>query len=321
MATIQQSTAPARERHRSVVGPVILIGLGALFLAQNTGMVNGSIWLNIWRFWPVLLILAGVEMVLGRAGWGGALTTGLIAVVAFTLIGWAAVVGTVPYWSSNGFTTSVAGPTVVDRVSEDLRGIQSATVDLRHNAGRLEIGALTDGSQRFVEGEISHPENTSVYRSFEGRDGQGTYRLRDANDKDFPFAGNAYYDAWSLRFAPNVPLDLQVQSGASELDLNLRQLRVTNLRIEAGASAVKVALPEAAGRTSANIKAGAAGVDVTVPEGVAARIQARGGLTGLNIDQGRFPRVGGYYTSPNYETATNRVDLFIDTGVSGVTVR
>ena len=158
MATIQQSTSPARERHRSIVGPVILIGLGALFLAQNTGLVSGTTWLNIWRFWPVLLILAGVEMVLGRAGWGGALATGLIAVVALGLVGFAAVSGTMLYWnSSNTFTTSIAVPTVVDQVSEDLRGIQSATVDLRHNAGRLQIGALTDDSQRFVAGELPIP--------------------------------------------------------------------------------------------------------------------------------------------------------------------
>ena len=96
---------------------------------------------------------------------------------------------------------------------------------------------------------------------------------------------------------------------------------MTTLRVEAGASAVKVVLPEAAGLTSATIKAGAAGVDVTVPEGVAARIQTRGGLSGVNVDESRFPHVGGNYVSPNFETAANRVDLVIETGVSGVTVR
>ena len=54
------------KRERSnIVGPLILIGLGMLFLMQNLGIVDINIWNLIWRFWPVFLIAAGLEMVLG----------------------------------------------------------------------------------------------------------------------------------------------------------------------------------------------------------------------------------------------------------------
>jgi hypothetical protein len=304
-----------------VVGPIILIGLGGLFLAQNMGYIDGAFWLNVWRFWPLLLVLGGVEMIFGRSGWLGTLITTLIAFAALAIVAWAAMVGTMPYWTGNGWWTGSVAPAAIERVVEETGNVRQATIDLRHNAGRLEIGALPAESTKLVEGDLAHPENATIYRRFDRRGDQAELRLRDSDRRDFPFAPNTYNENWVLRLSPAVAYNLQVESGASELNLDLRTLQVTGLRIEAGASAVKVVLPEAAGRTTATVKAGAAGVDITVPEGVAARIHNNGGLSGTSIDEARFPRVGNYYQSPDFATAANRVEISIETGISGVTVR
>ena len=58
-----------------------------------------------------------------------------------------------------------------------------------------------------------------------------------------------------------------------------------------------------------------------VPSGVAARIRISSGLAGVSVDAERFPRVGSEYISPDYETAENRLDLEINTGVGSVSVR
>jgi hypothetical protein len=50
------------------IGPVILIGLGALFLLGNLGLLNFR---QIVRYWPVILILIGVSMLLNRTRTGG----------------------------------------------------------------------------------------------------------------------------------------------------------------------------------------------------------------------------------------------------------
>ena len=55
-------------RARSIVGPVILIGVGTLFLLSNLGWIPhlGQL-LLIW--WPLILIVIGVSMLLERAWW------------------------------------------------------------------------------------------------------------------------------------------------------------------------------------------------------------------------------------------------------------
>ncbi len=50
------------------IGPVILIGLGALFLLGNLGLLNFR---QIVRYWPIILILIGISMLLNRSRTGG----------------------------------------------------------------------------------------------------------------------------------------------------------------------------------------------------------------------------------------------------------
>lgn len=54
-------------RHQSVIGPLILITIGVIFLLNNFGILPWSVWDSIWRFWPVLLIIWGIQIILGRS--------------------------------------------------------------------------------------------------------------------------------------------------------------------------------------------------------------------------------------------------------------
>ena len=81
-----------RRRGFSVLGPAILIGLGIIFLLNSLDLVPWSTWATLWRFWPIILILLGVQVILGRmgAGWGVSLLAAVLLVVV--VVGAAAVV-------------------------------------------------------------------------------------------------------------------------------------------------------------------------------------------------------------------------------------
>lgn len=55
-----------RYRHNPI-GAFILIAFGILLLLNNFGVVSIDIWRQIWQFWPLILILAGVQLILGRS--------------------------------------------------------------------------------------------------------------------------------------------------------------------------------------------------------------------------------------------------------------
>jgi hypothetical protein len=125
----------------------------------------------------------------------------------------------------------------------------------------------------------------------------------------------------TLSLSRDIPIDLEVEAGAADAILDLRELQVPSLRYETGASHSTVVLP-ARGITRAEIQGGASALTIEIPPGVAARIQTAGsGLSEVNVDQARFSRNGEVYESADYSTAQNRVDLRLQVGLANVTVR
>lgn len=64
------------------MGGLILIVLGIIFLLTNFGLVSWNIFGFLWHFWPILLILAGLKMMVS----GSRLGRALIEVVAVLVV-------------------------------------------------------------------------------------------------------------------------------------------------------------------------------------------------------------------------------------------
>ena len=46
------------------VGGIILLFAGILLLLQTSGYLSWKIWDVLWRFWPVLIIISGINLLL-----------------------------------------------------------------------------------------------------------------------------------------------------------------------------------------------------------------------------------------------------------------
>lgn len=118
-----------------------------------------------------------------------------------------------------------------------------------------------------------------------------------------------------------MPLDLQLEAGASRTRLDFRETKLRRPVIKTGASDTNVVLPSAAGATDVRVESGAAGVALVVPTGVAARVRSSVALGSVQVDQSRFPRSGDVYESIDYASAANRVDIDLQGGVGSVRIR
>jgi hypothetical protein len=257
-------------------------------------------------FWAVLLILAGILFLLGNFGvldvnvWSLLWPLFLIALGAWLVI---AVLRPRP-------------PAEMRPASIDLEGATSARVKLNHGAGELTLGAGASPTM-LAEG------------SFGGGLDYRTNRRGDVLEARLGVPGGVIVSPfswapgaldWNMRLNSTIPIELECETGASKTLLDLRDLKVTAVELETGASKTDVVLPANAGYTKVKIEAGAAAVDITVPGGVAARISNQSGLSSIRIDQTRFPGSGNRFESPDYATAANKVDIQIETGVGSVTV-
>ncbi|MDO8491252.1 MAG: LiaF-related protein, partial [Dehalococcoidia bacterium] len=271
-----------------------------------------GVWGTLWRFWPVLIILIGVNIIWGRSHpW---LVTGLTLLSIVVVLG----IGIAMSAMQGGTLTTNTS------ISEPRGDLSRVEVEIDFGAGNLALDSLVNNRGNLVEGDAEHTgwgRDGGIVKEIERRSGVGILKLSQESATWF-FSGGDRSDTWHIHLSPDIPMELTLKTGASDSEIDLSKLKVTKLNIQTGMSQLSLTLPEAAGRTTiAAIKAGAADVKITVPQNVAARIIAQTGLSSTNIDEKRFPRTGAYYQSPNYEDATNRVDLQVEGGVANLRIR
>ncbi len=255
-------------------------------------------------FWGIVFIIVGLIFLLDRFGlFGNIQIWSLVGPLFLIFLG---------VWILLGMVFRPKYDVVNEVIPLD--GAASAQVRLNHGAGNLDVfsGAA---SGNLLEGEFGGGLEKSVRTEAD----QLKVSL-SMPPQFFPgdWSGRRLY--WKVRLNPAVKQEMEVSSGASSMNINLEDLLVSRMLLKTGASSTDLVLPKNAGFTSVRIEAGAASVNVRVPEGVSAKIHARGGIASISVDRSRFPRQEGFYRSPDFDTALNKVEISIDTGVGSVDV-
>jgi len=314
-------------RRGSLIGATWLIGIGLVFLIQRamdlpwsqawplwiiligaallvSTVINGRFaWSGIWAFtWPVAWIVVGTILFLsttGRIGEGpGQLVTEYWPWALIALGVWFVIGAFVP--TGRGLTETLVVP---------LAGATEAAVKIRFGAGTLHAHPASPGD--LVDGDFRGGVMHRVVAP-------GRVELEQDTRYGLPWLERS--SEWNVGLTAEVPLDLRIDAGANKSVLDLRDLRIRRLDLQTGASDMRVILPRGAGMTAVKAQHGAASLTLEVPSGVAARIRTTMALGSTQVDEARFPRSAGGYESPDYATATNRLDIDASGGVGSLKV-
>jgi hypothetical protein len=295
-------------RRRGLVGPVILIGLGIVFLLNNLGILSWSIWETLLRLWPVLLVAAGLDLILGRHSIWGSL---LALVLTLAVLGAA-------LWVSGTGARSAQAPRSRE-IAQPLGEAEQAKLTFDPGIGRLHIEAVLD-SPNLVEGSVDLAHREDAVQGFTIQDQKGTFTLRTERASFDPFAtGWTGNRLWDLQLSTSIPLSLQADLGLGEMDLDLSGLTLESLDAELGLGQTVVKLPEQ-GRFEARIEGAIGQTIVVIPEGLAARIRLDTGITGRQVPDD-YRCADDVCTSSDYETADHRVDLAVSQAIGNLVIR
>jgi hypothetical protein len=296
-------------RRGSLVGPAILIGLGVVFLLNNLGILSWSVWEVILRLWPVLLVAAGLDLLLGRRSiWGSLLALVLTAAVLVGVL-----------WLFR--TGAISGQAPAEEVRQALDGATRAEVVIAPAVGAVHVEALPE-SNALVSGVIRPISGERVSRDFAVDGETAMFALRSAGTFGpfAPFAGGwGGGPGWDLGLNADVPLALEISLGVGESDVDLTGLQVRDLEVSMGIGQTTVVLPDE-GRFGAKIEGAIGQTVVVIPAGLAARIQVDTGIAGRQLPAG-YRQQDDVYLSPGYESADNRVDLEVSQAIGNVSIR
>ena len=223
---------------------LILLAVGTLWLLVSLNVVAGAFIGVLLRYWPVLLIGVGLDILLRRPLWGLPYTAlALAALLLFSLF------SSPGGWVVGGRLQTLSEPLGAARAAQVMLELSSAPVSISAGAGGNLVRAdIHDrGDVRLnVTGDIS---KTLRLERHSGPPRSGS---RDAR--------------WDVALTERIPLALEVRGASGPLELNLGGVNVSTLALDLGSGSSKVTLPTT-GSYAFTLDGGSGSSDISVPEG------------------------------------------------------
>ncbi len=198
----------------------------------------------------------------------------------------------------------------------DLGEAESVDVELKMGAGELNVeggaSALLEGT--FVSRYERHiPEVT--YGVF-GK--KGKLSIQEKKRRGLRFGSGK--NRWDIRLDNRVPMDMKIDLGAGETDLDLRGFQIQRLDIDMGVGAMTLDL---SGERSRNldviIDGGIGHATIFLPEDIGVRAEIDGGIG--SVSARHFNKSRKVYTNQAYGKSAVTVDLSVDAGIGSIDLK
>jgi len=308
-----------RVRRSSVVFPLLLIGIGLLFLLTRW-MPDFYPWPVLWKYWPLLLILVGAGMFWDRAQRrsdpqgtpafpvGSAIGTVLfLLILGFLMWHWR---GTPRHDWMN--VSAGSGRRAQETHVVELKDAKAVNMTVHMPSGELHIAG---GATELMEGDFSHgPSWTAPSVEYTVEKGVGSLSINQQSANQLVTNSD---NIWKLKVSNEVPLELEVDVGAGRGDLNLAKVDLTRLELNIGAGQANVDLTGERGKDlQAEIHGGVGEAVIRLPKNVGVVATVHGGLG--SVDVHGLKEEDGEYTNAAYGKAPNTIHLTVEGGIGHI---
>lgn len=287
-----------------IVGAVVMLSIGGVFLLANLGYLAIDGWQVIIRLWPVLLIAIGIDILIGRrAVWLSLI--GLVLVMAI-------LAGGIWYFGVQSGDLINPGKTL----SQPLNGIEEATIDLEPGVGEVIISR---GSAEDILFSGTTPEGISTRENISQNGEQGTFSIQGGENFSFLGASRENKWDWDIKLSTIPTIDLKFGLGVGNCRIDLRGLKINALDISLGVGDALIILPSE-GNFQAKIDGAIGQVLIYLPEGMGLRVKSNYGLGNFKAPAA-FVKIGDYYQTKGFTKASHQVDLNISQAIGVITVK
>jgi len=294
--------ATKRRVRGSLLFPLVLIAVGVVLLLSNLGVIRGDIWPEIVRYWPVLVIALGIDILLSRPSFGAALGSLLFACLLL-----AAGAFLFHWFAPESWITTA------QTLAQPLGAATSADITLRCAECAVSVDGSADPS-RLIEGTASMRRDERLQKSYRLDDGAATFALE--SEYRFPFALSDTTDehVWALYVHPEIPLALTVASDGP-IALDLESIRATRVDVSAANAACHITLPSS---ESCELSIAGGAITVWVPDGIG--VEIRGETTGDLVLPNDYLHAGDVIHSPGFDAAAVRSTILLRRGTGRLVV-
>ncbi len=311
----------------SVIWGVLLLFIGGVLLLQNLDIIH-FYWRNVWSFWPVLLIIFGINILFNRNHSRiGSIISLCILVVTLVFLFFRGQERPQHSWWAGKIGKNLH--IEIDDSETDYQN-KNYTVPFEHNDEQKKcvLNLYAGGTSFKLKGSTDSlitafvkkkSGNFSMERVTEDSTNTVTFRMKDErrsrgwNIADGGNKVDLYLNEWPT-------WDIHLKMGAGEVDFDLSPYKVRYLQIDGGAADLNMKLGQQLALTEVKVKTGVASVKIEVPESSGCQIKTRTGLSSKDFKG--FTKISeGLYESPNYAHSQHKILINFDGGLSSFEVK
>ncbi|MFD0748618.1 LiaI-LiaF-like domain-containing protein [Mucilaginibacter calamicampi] len=313
---------------------VVLILIGLMFMLRNYGFLHFHFW-NLFYLWPIIIVIIGINLIFAnnRSTWATVLKLGVI-VVGFGLLFFGNFSNHNPFWGRYSYhvddddddddnysegrrITKLEGASVFTENYTD--SIRVAQLNISGGATTYKLNDTTNQlfsantQEYFGNYQLTTNKNDSLYvLNFKMRDNsKGRFDWNDGHKKS---------NIAMFKLNVNPEWDINIATGATDLDFDLSKYKVRKLDLAGGAGAFKIKFGQPLTTTNVDISTGASDVDIDIPNTAACRITRSSAFSSSDFEG--FTKVGdGAYETPGFANATNKIYIKIKGGMSSFSVK
>ncbi len=316
-------------KNNKIIPGVVLILLGVAFLLRSYGYLHFHFG-NLFRLWPIFIVMIGVNLIFAnnRSTWATVIKLGVI-LLGFGLLFFGNFENRRYFWNGNGYHIDINDDDDEETTVTKIEGSSEFNEDYTDSIKVAELnisgGAttyrLSDSTNRLFTANtqeyfgnymLNTQKRDSLYvLNFKMKDGKQHFNWDDDKKKS---------NSADFKLNVNPVWDINVATGATDLDFDLSQFKVRNLDLAGGAGAFKIKFGQPLATTNVDISTGASDVDITIPKDVACRITKGTAFSSNNFEG--FNKVGdNAYETPGFAKATNKIYIKIKGGMSSFSVK
>ncbi|MCR3922615.1 MAG: toast rack family protein [Firmicutes bacterium] len=286
---------------RIVLGLAIVF-VGSAWFLVNIGVLSAVTVRELWRFWPILLVLWGMLLLVGKGGGSSGCLVSFVVILLFF--------GSFFTFFSSSFHG--VGETFETGIS-NIYNAKAMHIDLVQHAGEFTLTSHSGEQlmnlqlQSTIEPQVSHSHSGDVAK----------ITVADqAENINF----EKRLSRWEVSLLEDIPLEISLRTGATTAELDLSRLLIEDLDIKAGAGEIVIKLGQS--DCSIDVQSGASSVIIDVPDNIGVRLRTSGALISVDGEDGRVISVGDRsYESKELETKDAVADIHITAGAGSVTLR
>ncbi len=319
--------------------------IGTILLANTLEIVEWSVWSNIIRLWPLLIVGLGFSLIFrGKSlSFMGPLIIflGIIVGVGASYMGInfeeeivreiktlsreiiievekipeteVALETEITPEIETAPETEISPETETPLETKEYPEIEKASIGLNLDVGKLTLGESTPLLYECVS-QYRYKE-FEPFEEFSRTEKEANILIYHSQVIKRRISNNIG-NHWQLKLNNKIIYDLSIKTGAIDTDCNLSGFKVEKLYIESGASNINLVLPQYDSKII--IDTGVSNINIAIPKNVGATVNIDSGIAIKDLDD--FIKRNGTYISHNYNESEYKTEIEIDCGVSNIDI-